>query len=111
MDFVGWKILLQVTNEFPKTPFTLSYRGSECTIELAVKQKLPVLGIEAHDVRWQHIDGEIRRELRNVFAATLCKLVSTITCHKLGTCTLAAAPDASARRVVRPPEFLRQASG
>jgi hypothetical protein len=33
-----------------------------------VKQKLPVLRIEAHDIGRQHIDGEIRRELRNALA-------------------------------------------
>ena len=33
-----------------------------------MKKELPVLGIEAHDIGWQHIDGEILRELRNVFA-------------------------------------------
>ena len=52
MDFVGWKILLQVTNELPKALSTLSYRGGERTIELAVKQELPVLGIKAHDIGW-----------------------------------------------------------
>ena len=109
MDFVGWKILLQVTNELPKAPATLSYRGGECTIELAVKQELPVLGIEAHDIGWQHIDGEIRRELRNVFAVTLCKLVSVIACHEVSMRIFAAAPDASARRILQPPGLRRQA--
>ena len=51
MDFVGWKILLQITNELLKAPSSLSYRIGECAIELAVKQELPVLGIEAHDIR------------------------------------------------------------
>jgi hypothetical protein len=50
MDFVGWKILLQVTNELPKALSTLSYRGGKRTIELSVKQELPVLGIETHDI-------------------------------------------------------------
>src|SRR5580693_9674275 len=88
MDFVGWKILLQLTNELPKAPFTLSYRRGERTIELAVKQEFPVLGIEAHDIGGQHIDGEIRREPRNVFAVILCKLDSEIACHEVKTRTL-----------------------
>ena len=87
MDFVGWKILLQVANELPKAPSTLSDRGGERTIELAVEQELPVLGIEAHDIGRQHIDGEIRRELRNVFAVKLCELVSLIACHEVSMCT------------------------
>ena len=74
LDFVGRKILLQLASELPKALSTLSYRGRERTIELAVKKELPVLGIEAHDIGWQHIDGEIRRELRNVFAVVLRKL-------------------------------------
>jgi len=51
-DFVGRKILFQLANELPKAPSTLCYRSGECTIELAVKQELPVLGIEAHDIGW-----------------------------------------------------------
>jgi hypothetical protein len=50
VNFVGRKILLQLANELPKALSALSYRGGECTIELAVKQELPVLGIEAHDI-------------------------------------------------------------
>ena len=50
MDFVGWKILLQLTNKLPKALFALSDRGGERAIELAVKQEFPVLGIEAHDI-------------------------------------------------------------
>ena len=109
MDFVGWKILLQVANELPKAPSTLSYRVGERTIELAVKQELPVLGIEAHDIGRQHIDGEIRRELRNVFAVMLCKLVSVIACHEVSTRTFAAAPGASIRAILRQPALRRQA--
>src|SRR5580692_2637168 len=88
MDFVGWKILLEVTNELPKAPFTLSYRRGERTIELAVKQEFPVLGIEAHDIGGQHIDGEIRREPRNVFAVVLRKLDSGIARHEVSMRTL-----------------------
>ena len=57
MDFVGRKILLQVTNELPNALFALSYCGGEHTIELAVKQELPVLGIEAHDIGLYTEDG------------------------------------------------------
>ena len=60
-------------------------RGRERTIERAVKKELPVLGIEAHDIGRQHVDGEIRRELRNVFAVTLRRAVPAIACHEAGT--------------------------
>jgi hypothetical protein len=82
MDFVGRKILLQVTNELLKAPSTLSYRIGERAIEFAMKQELPILGIEAHDVGWQHIDTEIRGELRNAFAIRR-KLVSGTACHEV----------------------------
>jgi hypothetical protein len=68
VDLVGRKLLLQLADELTKTLSTLAYRGGERTIELAVKKELTVLGIEAHDIAWQHIDGEIRRKPRNVFA-------------------------------------------
>ena len=74
VDLVGWKVLLQLANELPKALSTFSYCGRQRTIELAVKKEFPVLGIEAHDIGWQHIDGEIRRELRNVFAVSCVKL-------------------------------------
>src|SRR5271165_2028204 len=82
MDFVGRKIRLQLANELPKTFSALSYRGGERTIELAVKQKLPVLRIKAHDIGRQHIDSEIRRELRDALAVLLGKAVSLIACHE-----------------------------
>src|SRR5580698_4097703 len=100
MDFVGGKILLEVTNELPNALFPLSDRRGERTIELAVKQEFPVLGIEAHDIGGQHIDGEIRREPRNVFAVILRKLDSGIACHEVSTRTLPH-PNASARRILR----------
>jgi hypothetical protein len=68
LDFVGRKVLFQRPRERSKTFATLSYRGGESAIELAVQEELAVLGIEAHDIGWQHVDGEIRRELRDVFA-------------------------------------------
>jgi hypothetical protein len=88
MDFVGWKILLEVTDELPKALFTLSDRGGERTIELAMKQEFPVLGIETDDIGGQHIDGEIRREPLNVFAVIPRKLDSVIACHEVSMRTL-----------------------
>src|SRR5882762_1820288 len=88
MDFVGGKILLEVTNKLPNALLTLSDRRGERTIELAVKQEFPVLGIEAHDIGGQHIDGEIRREPQNVFAGILRKLDSVIACHEVSMRTL-----------------------
>jgi hypothetical protein len=100
MDFVGWKILLEVPNKLTETLFTVPDRGSECTIELAVKQELSVLGIETNDIGRHHINGEIRREPRNVFSVILRKLVSEIACHEVSTRTLPN-PNASARRILR----------
>src|ERR1700678_607905 len=84
-------MLLQIANELPKALSTLRYRGDEGAIELAMKQELPIVGIEANDIGRQHIDGEIRRELRNVSAVMLCNLVSVIACHEVSTRTFAAA--------------------
>ena len=58
---------VQLANEILKTPSS-SYCGRERTIELTVKKELPVLGVEANDIGWQHIHGEIRRKPRNIFA-------------------------------------------
>jgi hypothetical protein len=99
MDLVGWKIPFQLANQLPNALSILSYRGGERAIEFAVKQELPVLGIEAHDIGGQRIDGEIRRELRNVFAVSQRKLASGIACHEVSTRTFAAAPSSSRARV------------
>ena len=69
-DFLGRKIVLQLANKIKKTPSS-SYCGGERTIEFAVKKEFPILGIEANEIRWQHIDSEIRGEPRNVFALML----------------------------------------
>src|ERR1700733_11244204 len=82
MDLFGREILLQVTNELLKGPSALSYRMRERTIEFPMKQELPVLGIKADDIGRQHIDAEIRRELRNAFAIMLCKFIA---CHEIST--------------------------
>ena len=36
-----------------------------------MKEKLPMLGIEADDLARQHIDREVRREMENIVAAKL----------------------------------------
>ena len=84
VDLVGRKFLAQAANDLPD-----ALSGPECrrerTIEFAVKKELPVLGVEAHDIGRQHIDGEVLRELRNVFAVELRKAVAAITGHEVGT--------------------------
>ncbi len=105
LDFVGRKIPLQLANELAKAFSAFCYRGRQCTIELAVKKELPVLGIEAHDVGGQHIDGEIRRELRDVFACMLRKAGGTIACHEVNIHTLPQLRTASARRIRRLSNF------
>ena len=83
-DLIGGKILPQLANELRNT-LAGAERGRERTIERAVKKELPVLGIEAHHIGRQHVDGEIRRELRNVFAVTLRRAVPAIACPEAGT--------------------------
>jgi hypothetical protein len=87
---VRWKILLQLANKLPKAPSTFSYFGRQRTKELAVKKELPILGVEADDIGWQHIDCKIRRELRNVFAVLLLKAVP---CHEVSTRSFAKVPE------------------
>jgi len=84
VDLIGWKIFFQLAKELPKV-LAGSYRGCERAIERAVEKELPVLGIETHDIRRQHIDGKIRRELRNVFAVTLRKAALAIACPQSRT--------------------------
>ena len=56
-----------------------------------MKEELPVLGIETDDIRRQHVDGEIRRELRNVLAGLSRSAGLAATCHDF-TRTLPRAP-------------------
>ena len=57
---------LQLAKELPNAPSASAYCRRQRTEELAVKKELSVLGIEAHDVGWQHIHAEIRRELQSI---------------------------------------------
>jgi hypothetical protein len=47
-----------------------------------VQKELPVLGIEAHSVGRHHVDGEIGREPRNVFAVGLGEMARGIVFHE-----------------------------
>ena len=58
------------------------------TIELAMKKEFSVLGIEAHDIGRQHMNSEIRCELRNVFAVELRMAVPVFARHEVRTRTL-----------------------
>ena len=62
------KFLLELANELPKALSAFRYCSRQRAKELAVEKELPVLGIEAHHIGWQHIDAEVRREPRNVVA-------------------------------------------
>ena len=94
-DLIGRKIPPQIASEFGKAFSTLCYGGGKRAIKLAVQEELPVLGIEAYDVGRQHIDREIRRELRNFFAGVSHDSGFAIGLHDVSTCTL---PTASVRR-------------
>src|SRR5262245_20537551 len=88
MDFVGWKIKLQPTHELPNVFSALSYCRRQRTIELAMKKELSILGIETHDIGLQHINGEIRCELRNVLGIELLMAVPVIASHGFRTRSL-----------------------
>src|SRR6516164_7569839 len=67
-DLVRLKVWFQLGNDLPKAACALPYCRGQRAVKLTVKKELPVLGIEANDIAWQHIDGEIRREPQYVFA-------------------------------------------
>ncbi len=73
---------LQAADEIAKALFSLSDRGGECTIKLAMKQEFPVLGVEADDIGRDEIDGKIRREARNLFAVEHANAFPVIACHE-----------------------------
>src|ERR1043166_1316745 len=89
MHFVGGKAPFQLAHELAKALRALAYRGSKRAIEFAVKKELPVLGIEAHRIGRQHIDGEIGCEPRNVFAVGLRKMAGGVGFYEVSTHTLA----------------------
>ena len=86
VDLVGGKFLFQIANDLSKAP-SGRYGVRQRAVELAAKKELPVLGIEAHGIWRQHIDGEILRKLRNVFAVELWEAVIPIACQDVGTGT------------------------
>src|SRR5450759_3985552 len=81
----GGKSLPQRVRELRQAFSAFSYRRGEGAIKLAVKKELPVLGIEAYDVGRQHIDREIRRELRNVVAGVPRRAGLAILRHDVST--------------------------
>jgi hypothetical protein len=83
LDLVGGKLAPQLGDELAKRPAAFSDRRSERAIELAVEKELAVLRIEADDVAGQQINGEIRREARNVVAGVLRDAVAAIAGHEL----------------------------
>jgi hypothetical protein len=57
-----------------------------------VKKELSVFGVQADDVGRQHIDGEIRRELRNLFFDVWLGTGSAIASYDVSTRSFFAAP-------------------
>jgi hypothetical protein len=108
VNFVGWKIPFQLAHELPDSASTFSYRGGQRAIEFTMKKVLPVFRIEAHDIGWQHVHREIRRELWNVFAVMLRKAVLVIACHEVST--LFATASARQRKANSPPAKRSRAS-
>ena len=71
-----------------------------------MKKELSVLGIEAYDIWLQHIDGEIRRELWNVFAVELRITVPKFARHEVCARTLnRRCEDPAASAQTRAPAF------
>ena len=91
-------------------------RRGERAIELAVEKEFPVLRVEADDVRRQHIDAEIRRELRNVLAVLQCDRFAAKGGHEvsvhgsslLGSSRTGVMYHAAARERSRVPERLTE---
>src|SRR4029077_11793346 len=84
VDLIGWKFSAKFANNLPKA-LSSPYRGRERTIKFPVKKELSMFRIKTYDIVWQEIDGEIRRELRNVLAVKLLRAVTAIICHEIGT--------------------------
>ena len=80
---LGRKILLQLVNKLRQALPIPPRSRPRCTIELAIKKKLPVLGIEAQCIGWKRIDRVIRRELQNLFTGIRCKTVKVFDCHEV----------------------------
>ena len=83
-DLVGGKVLFQRADDLGHA-LAGADGGGERTVERAMEKELPVLGIEAHDIGRQHIDGEIRREPRNGLAVALRRAVSAFACPEAST--------------------------
>ena len=80
---LGRKILLQLANKLRQALPILRDRVRDGTIELAIKKKLPVFGIEAQRIGWKRIDRVIRRKLQNLFTGIRCKTVQVYDCHEV----------------------------
>src|SRR5947208_1830701 len=84
-DRVRWKIPLQRAGELAKTLSAFCDRTGERAIERAVQKELAVLGIEAQHIVRQKIDGEVRREARNVCAVVGRNALATVAGHEPST--------------------------
>ena len=77
-DLIGREFSGKFTDNPPKT-LSGAYRYSERRIELAMKEELPMLGIEANDVIWQSIDRKVRRELEDIAVNKLRNAAAVIS--------------------------------
>src|ERR1041385_913175 len=85
MHLVGREASRELLHELAKALGAFADRDRQRAVEFAVQKELPVLGIEAHGVGRQHIDGKIGREPRNVFAVGLGKMARGIVFYELST--------------------------
>ena len=67
VDLIEREIGLQGAHDLAK-PHLGGDRVGDGAVERAVQEELPVLGIETQDIWRQRVDGEMRRELRDVAA-------------------------------------------
>src|SRR5262249_10774756 len=85
VDLVGRIGPPELAKDLAKALAAFADRRRERTVELAVEKELPVLGIEGHDVRRQHVDREVRSELRNVLAVMQRRTIPGIALAAAGT--------------------------
>src|SRR5262249_54006928 len=98
-DLLGGKLRLERGNELAKALFPLPHGGRQRMVQLAVWKEFSILRVEENGMGGQQVDGEIRREARNVFAGVQCRAAPAIGLHDVSTRTLATLRTAGAWRI------------
>src|SRR5262249_61763147 len=77
-DLIGREFLRKLTNNLPEA-LSRAYRDCERGVELAMKEELPVFGIEANDTIGQGIDRKVWRELEDIAVGKLRNRAAAIS--------------------------------